>query len=55
MQRIDWQLEVDAGAPAEQLEELRALADAHCPGAYCIRNPIELHTSVLEAPAGRAA
>lgn len=46
VQRIDWQLEVDAEAPADTLDELKRLADERCPGAYCIRNPIELHTSV---------
>lgn len=42
--RIDWYLEVDADAPAEKLEELKRLSDEHCPGAWCIRNPIDLHT-----------
>jgi uncharacterized OsmC-like protein len=47
VQRIDWRLEVDADAPAEVLQELRQFADDHCPGAFCIRNPIELHTHVV--------
>jgi uncharacterized OsmC-like protein len=44
--RIDWRLEVDADASADRLEELKRLADDHCPGVYCIRNPIDLHTEV---------
>jgi hypothetical protein len=43
---IDWQLDVDADAPAEVLDELKRAADDHCPGAYCIRNPIDLRTSI---------
>ncbi len=50
---IDWQLEVDADAPHEKLEELKAAADANCPGAWCIRNPVDLRTSL--APAGARA
>ena len=46
VERIDWQLDVDADAHAEQLAEIKQLADDHCPGAYCIRNPIDLHTHV---------
>ncbi len=49
VERIDWYLEVDADAPAETLEELRALSDEHCPGAWCIRNPITLDTHVEAA------
>lgn len=47
VERIDWQLEVEADAPAETLEELKRLADEHCPGAYCIRNPVNLRTQLL--------
>ena len=49
VERIDWYLEVDSDATAEMLEELRALSDEHCPGAWCIRNPIELGTYVEAA------
>ena len=49
VERIDWYLEVDADAPAEDLRELRQFADDHCPGAYCIRNPIDLHTHLAGA------
>lgn len=41
---IDWHLEVHAEAPREQLEELKRIADEHCPGVYCVRNPVELTT-----------
>jgi len=47
VERIDWHLEVDADAPAEVLRELRRFADDHCPGAFCIRNPIDLHTHLV--------
>ena len=48
-ERIDWYLEADADASAEELAEIKRLADEHCPGAYCIRNPIELHTHLAVA------
>ena len=44
VEHIDWHLDVDADAPAEVLEELKRASDDHRPGAYCIRNPIELRT-----------
>ena len=50
VERIDWQLEVDADASPDQLEAIKRLADEHCPGAFCIRNPIDLHTH-LAVPA----
>jgi uncharacterized OsmC-like protein len=46
VERIDWELEVDTDADAAKLEELKRLADEHCPGVYCVRNPVELHTSL---------
>lgn len=46
---IDWRLDVESDAPAEVLQELKAAADEHCPGAYCIRNPIDLRTEVVAA------
>jgi uncharacterized OsmC-like protein len=49
VERLDWQLEVDADASADVLAELKQAADDHCPGAYCIRNPIDLHTRVTAA------
>lgn len=50
VQHIDWRLDVESDASAETLDELKRLSDEHCPGAYCIRNPIDLRTSV--APSG---
>ena len=47
VERIDWHLEVDADAPREQLEELKRIADEHCPGVYCVRNPVELTTHLV--------
>lgn len=47
---IDWHLDVDADAPSDALDELKHAADDHCPGAYCIRNPIELRTTVNADP-----
>ncbi len=44
VERIDWHLEVDADAPREQLEELKRLADDHCPGVWCVANPVNLNT-----------
>ncbi len=44
VERIDWTLDVDADAPREKLEELKRIADEHCPGVYCVRNPVELTT-----------
>lgn len=45
---IAWELEVEADAPAEEIERLKQLADERCPGAYCIRNPIPLETSAVK-------
>jgi uncharacterized OsmC-like protein len=44
VEHIDWHLDVDAEATAERLDEIKAFADERCPGAYCVRNPIELRT-----------
>jgi uncharacterized OsmC-like protein len=44
VEHMDWHLDVDADAPADLLTELKDAADAHCPGAFCIRNPIDLRT-----------
>ncbi len=52
VERIDWRLEVDADAGPDVLDELKRAADEHCPGAYCIRNPIDLRTQVVAADAG---
>ena len=47
VQQIDWHLEVDADASPEKLEELKRIADDHCPGVFCLRNPIELATHLV--------
>ncbi len=44
VQHIDWHLTVDADASDDKLEEIKRIADEHCPGVYCLRNPIELET-----------
>ena len=46
VEEIRWTLHVDSDAPAETIVRLKHLADARCPGAYCIRNPINLVTEV---------
>ena len=45
--QIDWHLEVDADAPREQLEALKQLADDHCPGVWCVQNPVNLRTHLV--------
>lgn len=44
VEQIDWYLEVEADASTDKIEELKRLADDHCPGVYCVRNPIQLET-----------
>lgn len=46
---INWTLAVESDATEEQLAELKRLSDDHCPGAYCIKNPIDLRTNVAAA------
>ncbi|HVP02801.1 MAG TPA: OsmC family protein [Solirubrobacteraceae bacterium] len=48
VERIDWYLDVDADVEPERLDAIKAIADDRCPGVFCIRNPIDLHTH-LEA------
>lgn len=50
VERIDWHLEVDADATPDTLEAIKQAADHGCPGAWCIRNPVDLHTH-LAVPA----
>ena len=54
VEHVDWQLDVDADAPADVLDELKEAADEHCPGVYCIRNPIDLRTRLTKAEADGA-
>lgn len=44
VEQIAWELDVDADASAELLEDLRSRADDRCPGVYCMRNSIPLVT-----------
>lgn len=46
VEEIRWTLRVASDASAETIEQLKRLADERCPGAYCIRNPIDLVTEV---------
>lgn len=46
VEQIRWRLQVDTDANPDTLARLKRLADDRCPGAYCIRNPIELVTTV---------
>jgi len=46
VERIDWYLDVDADADTDTLQQLKTAADNHCPGVFCIRNPIDLRTHV---------
>ena len=47
VEQIDWYLEVDADASPEKLDELKQIADDHCPGVYCLRNPVGLTTHLV--------
>ncbi len=44
VERLTWQLDVEADAPAELLERIKRQADERCPGVYCLRNPVPLET-----------
>ncbi len=46
VEQIRWTLDVKTDVDAATLERLKQQADDRCPGAYCIRNPIELVTEV---------
>jgi uncharacterized OsmC-like protein len=52
VEHIDWELDVEADGDPEKLEEIKRLADEHCPGVFCLRNPIELHTSMRAGSSG---
>ena len=43
---VDWRLEVAADAPQQAIDDLKDRADARCPGVYCLRNPIDVATTV---------
>lgn len=44
VERIDWYLDVQTDAADDTVAELKRLADAQCPGVFCLRNPVDLHT-----------
>lgn len=46
VQGIEWTLDVDSDASAAELEGLKRSADEHCPGVWCIENPVSLSTHV---------
>ncbi len=46
VEAIDWHLDVEADATPDELERLKQLADDHCPGVWCVRNPVSLETHV---------
>ena len=52
VEHVDWHLEIEADAPKEAIDELKERADARCPGVYCLRNPIELATTVSHRTGG---
>jgi hypothetical protein len=45
----DWQTRPGAAQFRADLEAIRQIADDHCPGAWCLRNPLELHTHLSTA------
>ena len=52
VEQVEWHLEVEAEAPVETIDALREQADARCAGVYCLRNPIELATTVSHGTGG---
>ena len=46
LEEINWTLEVDSDADDAAIEKLRQIADARCPGAWCLRNPLTINTAV---------
>ena len=47
VQQVKWTLDVEADADAEQLDALKRASDEHCPGVWCLRNPVELETTLI--------
>lgn len=46
VEHLEWSLHVESDAPSKTIDALKELADARCPGAYCLRNAIDLTTTV---------
>lgn len=46
VEQVTWSLHVEADAPDEVLQRVKARADERCPGVYCMRNPIHLTTQL---------
>ncbi len=46
LEQIDWTLEVDCDADDQEVERLREIADARCPGVWCLRNALVVNTAV---------
>jgi uncharacterized OsmC-like protein len=49
LEEINWTLEVDCDADDATVEGLRQIADARCPGAWCLRNALQVNTAVDRA------
>lgn len=50
VEQIDWYLEAECDASPETLERIKRLADEHCPGVWCVRNPVPLGTHLQGTP-----
>lgn len=46
VEHVDWTLFVDADADDDALAQVKQAADDHCPGVYCLRNPVDLRTAL---------
>ncbi|MSX01892.1 MAG: hypothetical protein F2813_01885 [Actinobacteria bacterium] len=46
LEEINWTLEVSTEADDGAVERLRQIADARCPGAWCLRNALTVNTAV---------
>lgn len=51
LEEINWTLEVECDADDATLESLRGIADARCPGAWCLRNALQVNTAVERSAA----
>jgi uncharacterized OsmC-like protein len=46
VEQVTWSLQVQADASDEALHQIKIRADERCPGVYCMRNPIDLTTTL---------